>query len=91
MQTTSMLLPTLWGVAILCGLFGHNFTSRANAKFLSMRGLGMIITLLGAALLVALSSTSFPEWQVFISSLTYALSGFAGGILSFYTRKLTAR
>lgn len=91
MQTTSTLLPMFWALAVLAGLFSHNYTSNAKAKFFSLRGLGVSVVSLLASVLIAKTSASYPDWQVTLSFVTYALAGYAGGVLSFYTRKLYAR
>ncbi len=88
MQTASLLLPILWGVAVFTGLLGNHFASLADAKFLSMRGLGLAAITLGAAILISKATVSLP---MSAGLATYALAGYAGGVLSFYTRKLYAR
>jgi hypothetical protein len=88
MQTASLLLPILWGVAVFTGLLGNHFASLTDAKFLSMRGLGLAVLTLGAAILISKTMVSLP---MSAGLATYALAGYAGGVLSFYFRKLYVR
>ena len=88
MQTANLLLPILWRVSVFTGLLGNHFASLANAKFLSMRGLGLTVLTLGAAILISKATISLP---LSAGLATYALAGYAGGVLSFYTRKLYVR
>ncbi len=91
MHTASTLLPLMWAAAVVFGLLANHYTSTVNAKFLSWNGLGLVVASLGSSMLIAGNASSYPEWQTFFSLLTYALAGCAGGVLSFYTKKLYTR
>lgn len=88
MQTTSQLLPFLWAVAVSAGILANHFTSNINPKFFSFKGVGLALATLAGSIVVAKSSESMPQWQVALTFITYALAGYTGGIISFYTRKL---
>jgi len=91
MQTSSALFPVFWGVAIFTGLLANHYTALANAKFLSMRGLGLALFTLIGAIIFGKASSVFPHFPISLGFATYILAGYSGGVLSFYTRKLYKR